>query len=154
VRMSALIVVATIGAIAAGCAGTQKYQYGDGQPLIAEELALEAAKLNLIERRLCLYKVLLNTSGPVCDWYVATAPSSELLTIGGSSIGGAGAAPGVDLGAYGPGLHADKYGRTFQYRDAFTGQKVLGPVEEDAYGLGVHQDRYGRPVERNYNLLD
>jgi len=49
--------------------------------------------------------------------------------------------------AYGPGLHADRYGRPFEYRTD-DGQAVPGfvQVQPNGYGLGVGVDQYGRPV--------
>lgn len=48
---------------------------------------------------------------------------------------------------YGPGVHADRYGRAFQYETA-DGQAVPGAVkvEPDRYEPGVGKDQYGRPV--------
>lgn len=55
---------------------------------------------------------------------------------------------------YGPGVHADRYGRAFQYETA-DGQAVPGAVqavpgavkvEPDGYGPDVGKDQYGRPV--------
>jgi len=49
--------------------------------------------------------------------------------------------------AYGPGTHADRYGRPFEYRTD-DGQAVPGfvQVQPNGYGLGVGVDQYGRPV--------
>jgi len=49
--------------------------------------------------------------------------------------------------AYGPGLHADRYGRPFQFQTD-DGQAVPGGVnvQPDGYGPGVGRDQYGRPV--------
>lgn len=49
--------------------------------------------------------------------------------------------------AYGPGTHADRYGRPFEYRTN-DGDAVPGfvDVEPNGYGLGVGMDQYGRPV--------
>ncbi len=48
---------------------------------------------------------------------------------------------------YGPGQHADRYGRPFEFRTD-DGQAVPGgvTVQPDGYGLGVGRDQYGRPV--------
>lgn len=48
---------------------------------------------------------------------------------------------------YGPGVHADRYGRAFQY-ETDRGQAVPGGVQVDpaGYGPGVGADEYGRPV--------
>ena len=50
--------------------------------------------------------------------------------------------------AYGPGTHADRYGRPFEYRTD-DGQAVPGAVhvQPNGYGLGVGMDEYGRPVQ-------
>lgn len=49
--------------------------------------------------------------------------------------------------AYGPGLHADRYGRPFQFQTD-DGQVVPGwvNVQPDGYGPGIGRDQYGRPV--------
>lgn len=48
---------------------------------------------------------------------------------------------------YGPGVHADRYGRAFTYQTD-QGQAVAPGtrVKPDGYGLGVGQDQYGRAV--------
>lgn len=46
--------------------------------------------------------------------------------------------------AYGPGVHADRYGRAFHF-DHGAGRPG-GRVKIDAYGPGVHQDETGRAV--------
>lgn len=46
--------------------------------------------------------------------------------------------------AYGPGVHADRYGRPFQFDRGAT--QPGGRVKVDAYGPGVHQDQFGRAV--------
>lgn len=48
---------------------------------------------------------------------------------------------------YGPGVHADRYGRAFTYQTE-QGQAVPGGVrvQPNGYGLGVGMDQYGRPV--------
>jgi hypothetical protein len=49
--------------------------------------------------------------------------------------------------AYGPGTHADRYGRSFEFQTD-DGQAVPGAVhvQPNGYGLGVGMDEYGRPV--------
>lgn len=48
---------------------------------------------------------------------------------------------------YGPGVHADRYGRAFTYQTE-QGQAVPGgvQVQPNGYGPGVGMDQYGRPV--------
>lgn len=48
---------------------------------------------------------------------------------------------------YGPGQHADRYGRPFLFQTD-DGQPVPGgvQVQPDGYGPGVGRDQYGRPV--------
>ena len=48
---------------------------------------------------------------------------------------------------YGPGVHADRYGRAFTYQTE-QGQAVPGGVRvrPNGYGPGVGTDQYGRPV--------
>lgn len=48
---------------------------------------------------------------------------------------------------YGPGVHADRYGRAFTYQTE-QGQAVPGGVrvQPNGYGPGVGIDQYGRPV--------
>ena len=49
---------------------------------------------------------------------------------------------------YGPGVHADRYGRAFQY-ETQDGRPVPGAtrVQPHGYGAGVGMDQYGRPVQ-------
>ena len=49
--------------------------------------------------------------------------------------------------AYGPGQHADRYGRPFEFQTD-DGQAVPGgvKVQPNGYGPGVGIDEYGRPV--------
>lgn len=67
------------------------------------------------------------------------------LTVALLLAGTATAFEGVN--AYGPGLHADRYGRPFQFQTD-DGQAVPGwvKVQPNGYGLGVGMDEYGRPV--------
>jgi hypothetical protein len=48
--------------------------------------------------------------------------------------------------AYGPGVHADRYGRAYELDAGDGSGTVHGDVDINGYGPGVHKDQYGRPV--------
>lgn len=54
---------------------------------------------------------------------------------------------GLQIDAYGPGIHMNRYGQPVRLRPDFGG--VEGErlqIQPNAYGPGVHMDQYGRPV--------
>ena len=54
---------------------------------------------------------------------------------------------GLQIDAYGPGIHMNRYGQPVTLRPDFGG--VPGEhlqIQPDAYGPGIHMDQYGRPV--------
>jgi hypothetical protein len=59
-------------------------------------------------------------------------------------------ANGAERNAYGPGIHADSFGRA--YRDTPADAWVFEPVRPNGYGLGTDSDALGRPVVPNYDL--
>ena len=77
-------------------------------------------------------------------------PPIYTTTAGTGHVNAAAATPGdpIKVGAYGPSVNADEYGRPHTYRTE-SGEDVgifNGGVKRDAYGLGVHMDQFGRPV--------
>lgn len=55
--------------------------------------------------------------------------------------------PGLEIDAFGPGIHQDKYGRPATLWPDWGGvDGEMLQIKEDHYGLGVHADQYGRPV--------
>ena len=49
--------------------------------------------------------------------------------------------------AYGPGIHSDGTGKSFQWKTRDGQIQGSGKIVPDGYGLGVGRDRYGRPVK-------
>lgn len=68
---------------------------------------------------------------------------AEVLWALGQSLQDSTAPTGIGWNAYGPGVHADRYGRTFH-----TDPNVR--ITPNALGPGIGVDQYGRPTKHPF----